>query len=389
MKTKLFFLITIILLSTYSHSQNLKRRASIGIAMGNVNDSISISHKSPKGKGVILLRVMPNSTASSAGLETGDILTHINGSITNSIPELQTVIQHIKQGDKITFNYYRNGKHKKGNTITKGAPKETYENATIAYSQVDYTNGSLRSILYTPKNKANAPVVYFLQGYTCGSIELNYFPNHPIRKLITDWVDNGYAVYRVEKANSGDSECKKGCMDMNFDEELEIFKEGYKALQNTKTVNTDKIFLFGHSMGGAVAPILAKEFNPAGVITYGTFVNSFFEYMQELTRVQGEMFNTPYAEIDADVRRVTPFWYELFIEKRSNTEILSNPVYDKMLTEEGTKATFKEGIFIDRNYTFWQTLNDISLVDEWLKVKSNTLALYGEYDIQIRGCIIF
>ncbi len=371
-----------ILLSLSVKGQELKMRGSLGIQMRPLTDSAATANNVEKGKGLFIDTVFPNTTAEKAGMKAGAILTKINGEEVNSFDALFGEISDLRADDIISLTFYQDGKEFTKKQKATARSKEVFEQANIYYEQVEFPGNQLRSILYTPKGVDNPPVVYFLQGYTCSSFEFSRAPNFTVRKLIQDWVLSGYAFYRVEKANAGDSQCDVGCSELNFDQEVEGFRQGYLNLQKDERIDSDNIFVFGLSLGGIVAPILAEEFKPKGVITYGVLVNSWFEYMQDLTRIQGEMFNTPYAEIERDLRRSLPFWYELMVAQKTNTEILKNESIRKQLADEGILEAFEAGQFMDRHYTFWQTLNDISLYNIWPNVESNVLALYGEYDIQ-------
>lgn len=384
--TKIIELIILIILflSPFStlKSQELKRRAMLGIRMANVNDSIAKANNLKETSGVLIHTTVPNATFDKAGIKPGAILLEINEQKVNEMVDIGPLIPNLRDGDPISFTYIQNGKKEKVKTKAIGRPKELVNNSDIIFGQVKVGENRLRSILVKPKGELKSPVVYFIQGYTCASTEFSLVPDITTLKLIQDWVNAGYAVYRIEKAGIGDSEGEKHCMEMDFNEEYEIFKAGYSDLAKNPNINSEEIFLFGHSMGGVVAPLLAKEFQPKGVITYGTLIHTWFEYMQELTRVQGEMFKTPYKEVEADIRRVTPFWFDYYIKGQTKEEILANEDHFNMLKEEGTLENFKNGIFMDRHYTFWQKLQQVSLVNTWLEVKSNVLALYGEFDIQ-------
>ncbi|MCB0476651.1 MAG: alpha/beta hydrolase [Crocinitomicaceae bacterium] len=379
---KKLLIILLVLFSANTFSQELKRRASLGIRMQNMNDSLQKITGYDQNNGAYIDLVLPNSTVDKAGMKPGAVLLQINDQKILNIRDIGPAAGNLRDQDPVKLTYFQNGKTINKTVKAIGRPEEEISEAVMLYDVVELNGLRLRSILATPKGIENPPVVYFIQGYTCSSTEFSMVPDISTMQLYSDWIAAGYAVYRIEKAGVGDSEGDKHCMEMNFTEELEIFRQGYKALQQYPQINKERIFLFGHSMGGVVAPLLAKEFQPFGVMTYGTLINSWFEYMQELTRVQGEMFHTPYAEIEGDIRRVTPFWYEYFILQKSNEELLSNEKIYEMLEEEGTLQDFKNGIFMQRHYTFWQDLQQVSLVNTWLEVKSHVLAIYGEYDIQ-------
>lgn len=365
-----------------SYSQELKRRAFLGIRMQNMNDSLQKVSGYDQNKGAFIDLVVPNSTVAQAGMEPGAVLLKINATEIHTIRDIGQGAGNLREEDPVELTFFQNGKQIRKKVKAIGRPPETFENGQVKYDAMQIGEARIRTILVTPNDVENPPVIYFIQGYTCASTEFSMLPEMTVMKLFQDWVNAGYAVFRVEKAGVGDSEGGKHCMEMNFTEELALFQKGYEQLKTYSTINSEKIFLFGHSMGGVVAPILAKEFKPFGVMTYGTLIHTWFEYMQELTRVQGEMFHTPYAEVEADIRRVTPFWYEYYILQKSNEELLANEKHYKMLEAEGTLEEFKNGVFMNRHYTFWQDLQQVSLVNTWLEVESNVLALYGEFDIQ-------
>lgn len=379
---KRLILITFVtVLSMQCFSQELKRKGQLGIAMQALNDSIANVHQVKPNKGIFILEVVPNSTAEKIGLKNEDILITINQKATNSIQDVVTNLQHIRSGGPIQLEWLHNGvlKKKKGYMLPR--PKETSEIADVFYESVSYEGHHLRTILHTPKQIENPPVVFFLQGYVCQTVEA-LSEHNPVKKMIDSWIKSGYAVFRVEKPGMGDSDCEKGCMELNFNEEHQAFDKAYIHLAKDHRIDTNNIFLFGHSMGGVIAPLLAKEHQPRGVITYGTVVKSWFEYLQELTRIQGEYFNSPFEEIENDVRRSTPFWYQLLVEQKSNYAILQDDSIKTLLKSQDLLDDFESGYFTNRHYSFWASLNQINLYKAWKEVQCDVLALYGEFDIQ-------
>jgi serine protease Do len=62
------------------------------------------------GEGVRVLSVKPGSAAASAGLEEGDVITHIDGEKVSSVDELQMDLRSMKGGEKLKLEYQRAGK---------------------------------------------------------------------------------------------------------------------------------------------------------------------------------------------------------------------------------------------------------------------------------------
>ncbi len=376
------WLMTFLIGFSHLQGQTLKRQASLGIAMKQLPDSLKKEYNLPLDRGVYLANIAPQATASNIGIEPGSLLLSLNGIAVNSSRDVLAISKTLKEGETVEMTYLFEGQEYTKTGTATPRHKEEYEGAEVEYGQVMYANNQLRSILYRPMNVQHPPVIYFLQGYTCGSIDFVSYPDYSLKKLINDWVDEGFAVYRVEKPGVGDSDCDQGCDQIDFKEELTAFMEGYKTLKNNLAIDTSNIFLFGHSMGGIIAPLLAKDFQPRGVITYGTFINSWFEYMIELPRSQGYFFNQAPQDIEAQVRNTIPFMYNMLVAKKSVENILNDEHCQRYIENNGLLESFKAGQYLNRHISFWQTLNDVQPVKAWLQVKSHVLALHGEFDIQ-------
>ncbi len=63
-------------------------------------------------KGVEVAQVVGNSPADDAGLQTGDVITKVDGTDVTSPAQLVTVITGHKSGDKVTITYTRDGQTK-------------------------------------------------------------------------------------------------------------------------------------------------------------------------------------------------------------------------------------------------------------------------------------
>ena len=380
MKTRIISSITILLFCMQiTSAQELKRRGLLGIMMQSVNDSIAQELDLKTTSGLYLSMVMPNSTFANLGVKPGDVLTVLNGEQVNTPQDVLNITSGLYEGAEISITYQSKNGQKKASTSLLGRPKESFKNATVTYGQVNYTGNRLRSILVSPVGVENPPVVYFLQGYTCGSVE-TVSDDNPMKKLMTDWLNAGFAVYRVEKPGVGDSQSSRPCSVISFDEELKAFKEGYKDLLANKSIDTDNIFLFGHSMGGVVAPLLEKVHVPKGTIVYGTVGDNWFDYMLDLYTIQPKHFGVSDAQIKEDNKINLEFNKDFLIRKLSGKELIANEAYVDFF--RNGELDFENDQYIGRHFDFWQNLADVDIPGAWAKVETNVLALYGEFDIQ-------
>jgi pimeloyl-ACP methyl ester carboxylesterase len=376
----LTLLITLFVFSLQtSNAQSLRRKGLLGIMMQTLNDSIAQQNNLAINSGVQVLSVMPNSTFSNLGVEQGNILTHINNTSINTIQDVLAITSNLYEGDTIEAEFYANGQKKTKSTPLLGRPFETFENGDVTYGEVVYQGNSLRSILVTPKEAVQAPVIYFLQGYTCGSVE-TVSDDNPMKKLLNDWVNAGYAVYRIEKPGVGDSQSDKHCMQLSFDEELNAFKEGYKDLLKQQAIDANNIFMFGHSMGGVIAPLLHDIKSPRGIITYGSVGQNWYDYMVDLYTTQPKYFGVSDEQIKEDNKVNLKFNEDLLINKLSGAEILENKDYAAFFS--ANESSFRQNQYIGRHFDFWQNLADVNIPQAWSKVTTNVLAMHGEFDIQ-------
>lgn len=375
---KLLIFLFVFSLQTIS-AQTLKRKGLLGITMQTMNDSIAQQHNLKVNSGIRIMTVMPNSTFANLGIAQGNILIRINDTSVHTIQDVLAITSNLYEGDTIEVEFYANSKKKTKSTSLLGRPHETFKNGNVTYGAVVYEGNVLRSILVTPKETKKAPVIYFLQGYTCGSIE-TVSDSNPMKKLMNDWVNAGYAVYRIEKPGVGDSQSEKHCMQLSFDEELTAFKEGYKDLLKQESIDANNIFMFGHSMGGVIAPLIHTIKSPRGIITYGSIAQNWYDYMVDLYTIQPKHFGVSDAQIKEDNKVNLKFNKDFLINKLSGTEILKNTTYAAFFS--ANELNFKQNQYIGRHFDFWQNLADINIPEAWSKVTTNVLAMYGEFDIQ-------
>jgi pimeloyl-ACP methyl ester carboxylesterase len=380
MKSRIISALALLLVSIQlSSAQELKRKGLLGIMMESVNDSIARQMNLKDTSGLYLSMVMPGSTFANLGVEAGDVLTVLNGEVVNTPQDVLNITGGLYEGAEISITYQSKNGQKNASTALLGRPKESFKNAEVTYGQVNYPGNRLRSILVCPEGVVNPPVVYFLQGYTCGSVE-TVTDDSPMKKLMNDWLNAGFAVYRVEKPGVGDSQSSRPCSVISFDEELKAFEEGYKDLLANKSVDKDNIFLFGHSMGGVVAPLLEKVHVPKGTIVYGTVGDNWFDYMVDLYTIQPKHFGVSDAQIKEDNKVNLQFNKDFLIRKLSGKELMANETYVDFF--RNGELDFENEQYIGRHFDFWQNLADVDIPGAWAKVQTNVLALYGEFDIQ-------
>jgi pimeloyl-ACP methyl ester carboxylesterase len=349
--------------------QELTRRGALGVQLA------------PGEGGVRVVAVTPSSTADRAGLRADDVLTAVNGVPTPTTPEAVAVANSLRAGDRVQLAYRRGTEVRQAQTRAVARPLETYTGAQARYGAMPFQGGLLRDILVTPDGApANGPVLYFIQGYYCATIE-GATPDNPYRALVQGLAARGIATYRVEKPGMGDSLGGPQCLTSDFTTELAAFRAGLTALTETYGVDPSRIVLFGHSMGGLQAPLLAAETGGLrGVAVMGTVVRSWHDYMIELMRVQS-FFSNGMDPADGEElsENMRPLLDRIFNDSTPLATIAEqNALYAGMLSgllnwDGGEQILF-------RDVSYWRQIGGLRLARAWRGGDAPVLAMYGESD---------
>ena len=86
------------------------QRAILGVSIKEVTDKSATRNALPSVSGVYITNVSRGSSAAEAGLKSGDIIISINKVKTNSVPELQEQIALYRPGERVSLEFYREGK---------------------------------------------------------------------------------------------------------------------------------------------------------------------------------------------------------------------------------------------------------------------------------------
>lgn len=313
------------------------------------------------------------------GLQAGDIVHRLNGQSYEAFPAWMQALGKLKAKEEIHLLVTRGEEQLElsGRMGERQLPEP--EGTVLSLEEVPFLDGHLRAFVHRPEGEGPFPTVYFLQGYTCGSVEFAV-EAHPMGRLIRQLVERGYLVFRIEKPGVGDSEGTPDCMSIDFPTEMEAFRAGYRYLLDLSRVNREQVFLYGHSLGGIVAPLLASEFRPQGVMVYGTGLYSWHDYMIELVRDQFPRDGSDYAEVEELIQRGKPLLHEFFVEKKHPREIGETPEEKALLGQMLLGYDGHETV-TNRHYTFWQTINETNLVEAWKNTSASVLSMYGACDI--------
>lgn len=374
-----FYLLFTAFISLHSFSQNIKRKGSLGVGYYQKAPDSIIARLNYE-KGAIVQFVVPNTTAAGIGIKEKDIITKINSTPIDSPAQLGSAAKTLRSDNPIEITIIRNKETQvlKGIIIEK--PREKSETADVVYGEFAYKNGYVRTIYKTLKGKKPLGTIYFLQGLPCYSMD-NFQALDKTKQAIDAMVDRGFAVYRMEKGDMGDNTNTPPCDPMGFNEELAMHEAGYKNLLSLKEVDPSTIFLFGHSMGGITAPLLAEKFKPKGVVVYGTGFKPWQEYLFDAFLIQSQFYGEDLTKLRTALEKYKPHIYDYFYNNKSIEEIAQDPM-GLMALQQVLGYTPETGqVASGRSPLTFKELNEQPLAKAWGNYGNDVLAIYGECDV--------
>lgn len=180
-------------------------------------------------------------------------------------------------------------------------------------------SGKTETYIYRPRGTGPFPAVYFLQGYPCRTVDPGNEKNQMRGPLISRLTDAGFLVYLAEKPGLGTKSglSDKNCEGITYQEEVAAFDAAFAGLLANKDIDPNKVFIFGHSMGGQTAPLIAQNHNVKGIITYGIHAKPWFEFMIDISRAQSERLGMDPKRLNTDTALMIPLLYDLMIAKKT------------------------------------------------------------------------
>jgi len=162
---------------------------------------------------------------------------------------------------------------------------------------------------------------------------------------------------------------------------LAMYVAGYKNLLTLKNVDTSKIFLFGHSLGGIVAPLVAQQFQPKGVVVYGTGFKPWMDYLMDAFLIQSQYYGQDLGMLRDTLESIKPYIYDYFYGKKTLEETVKDPkglfaMQCIMSYNPQTKLAAS-----GRSPQFMKEVNEHNVAKAWSNYNNYVLAIYGEADI--------
>lgn len=327
-------------------------------------------------KGLKIVRVLPKLSAESSGIKENDIILKADGKALAQTSDFVAIMSKKYAGDKIQIELQSGEKKLTKDIVLLGRPKQqSTESMVVEYDQVVSQGKRIRMILTHPAKKGKVPVIFLIGGIGAYSSD-GEFSTIPYGNFLARFQEEGWATVRIDKPGQGDSEGPI-YSSLTFNSELDAYRQALKSLSRYDYLDLDRVFIFGHSMGGAFGPILGRENRFAGVIVSSTFVKSWAEYFMESLRFQLGLGGTPESEISEIIRQASAFQHYMFYEGLTVSQMLKkDPSLKQIVTILSPDQLTYSGV----GFPFFKELSQHDLAADWAKVDSKVLVLCGEND---------
>jgi pimeloyl-ACP methyl ester carboxylesterase len=241
----------------------------------------------------------------------------------------------------------------------------------MIYSEAQSSVGLQRIIISRPKNKMKMPAIVFIGGMGCYSLDFPLDSTRSEVQFLNYLTRSGFLCARAEKPGVGDNakSCTP-CNQVSLSEETDGYVQIVKAIKQRPDVDSNSVYIFGHSMGGVFAPLVAQKTSIKGIIAYGTIGSNFLEYLVKTRKTIAEAYQMNPEESDELVKDFCECAVYYFA--------------DSMTTAQATKKKAScgdyLGIFDLRARAYNEELYALNIPSLWKSYNGKSLLVWGESD---------
>jgi len=351
-----------LLFTTRIDSSELRRRADWGFRLV------------ASGAAAEVRGVRPGSAADRAGLRDGDRVRSVNGFALDAAT-LARARRLFRGGDRVKLEVERGGAKRTVGLTLPSLPEERIAGCDVRYSSVVTPAGyRVRTVFTRPSGvRGPLPTIVFIPWLSCDAVE-GAMPGDGWMQLLHALAAySGWAVYRVEKPGVGDSE-GPDCSVNDLAADLAAFRAALADVRGLNGVDTNRVVLFGGSIGGALAPVLAAEHPVAGLIVAGGFSRTWFEHMLEIERARMTLEGTAPAEIHDAMRGYADFYAMYLNDGLTPAQVLARRPDLAPLWHDAPDGQY------GRPAAYYQQVQALNVERAWSALDAPTLVLHGEYD---------
>jgi pimeloyl-ACP methyl ester carboxylesterase len=267
-----------------------------------------------------------------------------------------------------------------GSAQTSLADAEGLRGVTVQEG-IAVTEAGLRVRTYLSRpagSRGRLPAVLFVQWLSCDPVRLRPGARDGWTTMLRGLIErSGMVVMRTEKPGLGGSEGPP-CSSLDYETDLSAHRAALRALLASPEIATDSVFVFGASMGGTMAPLLARDAPVRGVMVWGATGYPWKEHLRRLDRRVLSFRGMAPAEIERRMPLHDRLLTAYLDQGVAPPEIIRRapelgPVWAEML---GTGPDHQYG----RPFRFHQQAQHADWTAAWAAVRAPILIAYGDYD---------
>ncbi len=326
--------------------------------------------------GVRVRTVTPGFTAAGVGLQPEDVIESVDGRRITGLIDYARAFRAWRAPGQTRLVVLRAGARRELRGPIVARPREEGDGIEIRYESIVSDSGDrLRTIVTRPADSTGRlPAVLFVGWLSCSSVEAPEIAGIPgWRDLFHGLSRSGYLLLRVDKPGVGDSQ-GPDCSELGLQRELAGHRAGLRALRSRPDVDTTAIFVFGGSLGGALAPTVAAGRPVRGVVVYGTFARTWYEHILGHERRRLELSGVPFAEVNRRMRGLGELYAEYLIDRKTPAQVLAARPHLSELWEDQPAHQY------GRPARFFHDLQRLNPISAWDSVNAPVLVLYGGHD---------
>ncbi len=329
----------------------------------------------PGPTGVVIEAVIPGTTAADDGMRNGDVLVAVDGRTVTTIADVISAVAAMRVGQKFAIALIRDDRRVVLPMTLKERPRDRGDTFDVLYDHIVSGAARIRIIVTRPHAPGRHPLLFLITGAGSGTIDQPLSGPEPYSRILSEFARSGYVTVRVEKPGIGDSEGGPFAA-LDFEAELAAYRQAMTDVRSYTFVDGENVFIFGHSMGGVFAPIIASDIPVRGIAVYGTVSKTVMEYFLENWRRQALLGGADPARIDSMLRDLAAALHYLLIERRPPDEILRvRPDLRSTLTKLAPA-----GLIVGRSASFWSQVATKNVPAYWARGQAHVMAIWGRND---------
>jgi pimeloyl-ACP methyl ester carboxylesterase len=259
-----------------------------------------------------------------------------------------------------------------------GAPmaQERIEGVDVRYGDVRTDKGyRVRTYTSRPRGASGRlPLVVFIPWLSCDAVENPHDVRDGWSTMLRHVMrDAPVQLVRIEKPGAGDSE-GPACSQTDLDDDMGAFRAGVRAALADPGADPKRLYLFGGSVGGALAPILAQDFDVRGIIATGGFTRTWLEHMLAIERRRLTLSGESPPSVNAAMRAYGALYDLVLNEGRTPAQALGEHPEWKRYWSDAPDGQY------GRRMRYYQQLQALDVESAWQRVEVPTLIVQGEYD---------